>query len=289
MKIFPNAFHKLFCSPLMIHPAARESLESGLLSHMGYRAGPGDPGRPIQDYIDFEKDWKATEEAGRIEDVYKKFRNVAVVKIHGVIDKMVTRFEMQCYGGCDLADVDKALALAANDPQINTIVLDIHSPGGSVTGTPETAARIAEIAKTKEVHAYTSTQICSAAYYIASQADYIAAAPSAIIGSIGVYMAVIDRTRELEMDGIKVELIKSGRLKAMGASFKSLTDEEREYLQKQCDAIYTDFKAACLTHRVIDDSVMQGQCFRGEECVANGLINATTADNIDEYVARLIR
>lgn len=294
MKIAPHAFAKLFCSPLMLHAPVRQGLEHGLLQHMGVvniipQAGPGDPGRPMQDWIDFDKDYQATSEQLRVEAVYKKFRNVAVVKVHGIIDKMLTQFEMDCYGGCDLADVDKALALAANDPSINTVVLDIHSPGGSVTGTPETAARIAEMRKRKEIHAYTSTLCCSAAYYIASQADQISAAPSAIVGSIGVYMALLDQTRQLEMEGLKVELIKAGRLKAMGASFKTLTDEERAILQKSVDGIHADFKAAVTTLRKVDNETMQGQWFDGSEGQKLGLVNDLTNANIDEYVSQLIR
>ncbi|WP_172682970.1 S49 family peptidase [Verrucomicrobium spinosum] len=79
-------------------------------------------------------------------------------------------------------------------------------------------------------------------YWLASQADVIAAAPSSCIGSIGVYMALLDETRALEMEGYTVNLIKAGKHKAMGASFQKLTDEERAIFQGQVDSIYADFK-----------------------------------------------
>jgi signal peptide peptidase SppA len=292
MKVLPNAFAKLFCSPLMLHAPVRDSLESALLSHMempGYRAGVGDPGRTMDDWMQYTQDVRATKEQLRVDAIYKKFANVGIVKIHGVIDKMISQFEMDCYGGCDLADVDKALSLAANDPKVNILILDIHSPGGSVTGTAETAARVARIAQTKEVHAYTSTMCCSAAYYIASQADFIASAPSAIVGSIGVYMALIDQTRKLEMEGIKVELIKAGRLKAMGASFKPITDEERGILQANTDRIHEEFKAAVNSKRPkVSTETMQGQWFDGSSGAQNHLVDEATNLSIDEYASRLL-
>lgn len=278
MKLSPTAFHKLFCSPLLLHAPVREQLERGLLAHMGIVTSEA-----------ISNDTDKSKLSYRVGSIYNTFRNVAVVKIHGVIDKMISEFEMDCYGGCDLADVDKALALAANDPAIDTVVLDLHTPGGSVVGTPETAARVAEIRKTKEVHAYTSTMCCSAGYYIASQADQISAAPSAIVGSIGVYMAILDITRQLDLEGIKVELIKAGRLKAMGASFKELTEEERDFLQAGVDSVYADFKKAVTTLRKVDDETMQGQWFDGTEGQRRGLVDSLVMENLDEYVSQLIR
>lgn len=293
MKTYPNLSAKLYASPLMLREPERQSFETALQAHMTNPApvmysGVGEPGKPIDGWIRVEKDWEATKQQLRVESVYKKYGNVAVVKVHGVIDKMLTQFEMDCYGGCDLADVDKALGLAAADGSVDTVVLSFHSPGGSVTGTPETAARVASLRKTKEVHAFVETMCCSAAYYIASQADQITAAPSAVVGSIGVYMAILDQSRALEMEGLKVELIKAGRLKAMGASFKSLTDEERDILQAEVDGIHKDFKKAVRTLRDVEDSTMQGQWFNGIRGKALKLVDQLSNANLDEYVSGLI-
>lgn len=291
MKTYPHLLAKLYATPLLLRTPERIAFEQVMQAHMFGGAntqGIGEPGRPMQDLLEDIKDYDATKEQLRIEKVYKKFSNVAVVKIHGAIDKVLTQFEMDCYGGCDLADVDKALALAEADPKIDTVILDIHSPGGSVTGTPETAARVARMREVKEIHAYTATMCCSAAYYIASQADRIVSAPSACVGSIGVYMAIIDQTRQLENEGIAVELIKAGRLKAMGASFKKLTDEERELLQASVDRIHKDFKAAVTTLRKVKDEDMQGQWFDGTEAHTKGLVDEITELSIDEYAASLL-
>jgi len=279
MKALPHLFAKLYASPLLLHEPARRSFEQHLLAHMGAGGTITEPAAQ-SGRLDMQR--------ARIDSLYEQAGNIAVIRFHGVVDKMISQFEMDCYGGLDLADVDAALARAQNDPAINTVVLDIHSPGGSVTGTPETAARVATLRETKEVHAYTATLCASAAYYIASQADFIVAAPSALVGSIGVYMAVLDESRALELEGIKVEFIKGGRLKGMGASFKALTDEERDLMQAEVDRIWGDFKAAVTTLRDIEDEDMQGQVFSGMEAERRGLVDAATALSLDEYVSALL-
>lgn len=302
MKAYPHLAAKLLASPLMLRAIERESFISqffeisragGVVLRDSQRpmpqAGPvGTPGRPLERVIQMNQDWKATQRQMRVDDVLTVYGNVAVVKIHGVIDKVISQFDIDCYGGCDLNDVDSALAMAAENPKVDTIVLDIHSPGGSVTGTPETAARVAALRETHEIHAYTSTLCCSAAYYIASQADRITAAPSACVGSIGVYIALLDETKWLENEGLKVELIKAGRLKAMGASWKELTDEERELMQAEVDSIHADFRKACTTLRAIDTESMEGQWFDGKQGKAKKLVDQLTNASLDEYVSDLM-
>ncbi|MEK7765183.1 MAG: hypothetical protein AAB368_02995, partial [bacterium] len=50
-------------------------------------------------------------------------------------------------------EIDAQLAAAVNDRAIDAILLDIDSPGGTVAGVPETAAKIREARKTKLVAA----------------------------------------------------------------------------------------------------------------------------------------
>lgn len=300
MKTFPHLFAKLFRSPLMITDGVRFGIERELLGHMSMGHGGvsevtfpariyGTPGKADERDIEYMKRAAATEAAWRVEQVYQVIGNVAIISIAGVIDKHISSFEMSCYGGCDLADVDRALMLAANESEIEHIVLYINSPGGSVIGVAETAARVAALAKTKEVHAFVDACACSAAYYIASQADMITAAPSAVLGSIGVYLALLDETRALEMDGYKVELMKAGKFKAMGASFKQLTDEERAMFQASVDEIYAQFTGAVRGARPqVSDETMQGQTFTGAKAKAAGLSDELFTGNLDEFVAGLI-
>lgn len=296
VRVHPHLFAKLFCQPVIVTEPVRFALESALLGKMGL-THTGDT-RPPEVEASTSEERKTYAKTRRIERVYSTYGNVAVIEINGVIDKHLSDFEMDCYGGYDLSDFDSAMQVAAADPKIDRVLLNINSPGGSAIGVAESGARVAAMTKKKEVHAFVDAQACSAAYWIASQADHIAAAPSAIIGSIGVYMAILDESRALEMEGYKVELIKAGKFKAMGASFKPLTDEEREILQTRVDVMHADFRSAVKSgrraaterggHQTVADSTMEGQWFDARSGLENRLVDELTNASLDEYVAALI-
>jgi protease-4 len=261
----------------MLHTPARLAFEQYLLQRME-QAG-SDAIQPARA--------NTNEATRRMQRVFEKRSNLGIVRVYGAIDKGLSELEMECFGGCDLADVDRALAAAESDTSINTVLLEMNTPGGSVVGVPETAARIARLRQRKEVHAFTETMCCSAGIYLASQADHFACTPSATVGSIGVYMAMVDQTRAMEMAGLKVNLMKAGKFKAMGSSFKELTDEERALLQAEVDKIHKDFKAAVTTLRAVKDADMQGQWFNGTEAKARNIVDEVTFKNADEWAAEL--
>lgn len=142
-------------------------------------------------------------------------------------------------------------------------------------GTPEAADSVRLANLRKPVLAYADGLVCSAAYWIASQASAIYAMPSAEVGSIGAYMAIMDYTRAAEMEGIRVEMFRSGKHKGMGYPGTSLRDDQREMLQAQVMDIAAKFKAAVRSGRgkPIDDECMQGQSFCVEAAAKCGLID----------------
>jgi signal peptide peptidase SppA len=284
MKSYPRLFQKLFASPLMLHAPVRSSFETQLLARMF-----GDSGAiavPLAAPVTSEEPQDPTE--WRTRRIYQRYNNVAVITIDGVIDKRISEFEMECYGGVDLADVDSALSQAASDTRVDTIVLDINSPGGSVIGVSDTATRIASLRQTKEVHAFINCLACSAGYYLASQADVIAASPSAIVGSIGVYCAILDASEYYAKLGAKMQFIKAGEFKTMGTEWRPLTAAESALLQEGVNTSYNAFKAACTDLRPIADSTMQGQWFDGSQAHDLHLVDQLTGATLDEYVSALL-
>lgn len=151
-------------------------------------------------------------------------------------------------------------------------MLAINSPGGVVTGVPEAAAAIAQLATIKPVVAVTDSQSASAAYWIASQATENWLTPSAEIGSIGVYSALVDESAAWAKDGYKLELMKAGAHKAAGIPGLPLSAEDRALMQASVDSIYAEFTAAVAARRPrMNQSRMQGQMFRGAAAVEAGL------------------
>jgi len=293
MRQYPHLFAKLFASPLMLHTPARQAFETALLARMRGDVSPhqeaiGSAGRVSADWLEWERMKKATEPLVRQEMIYTRHGNVALIKLHGAIDKSLTMMEMQCYGAVDLDDVDSALSLAAGDKRVDTIVLDMNSPGGSTVGVKETAQRIAQLTKEKEVHAYISGMCCSAAYYLASQTDLIAAGESAIVGSVGVYIALLDASRWYTDEGLNMQVLKAGEMKTMGADWRPITEQERAHLQGSVDRCYAEFRQAVTAHREVAQSTMEGQwmdCGTGHELK---LVDALTTATLDDYVGDLI-
>ena len=285
MKTYPHLFTKLFCQPLLLRDLERRTFEQSLLHHMGMiqqhqTVAVVSPQAPAA--LD------RSQMGWRQQRVFEQFGDVAVVHIDGVIDKRVSGFDLECYGGVDLADVDAALSAVQSDAGITRVVLDIHSPGGSVVGVHETYTRLSKLAESKEVHAYVNALACSAGYYLASAADIIAAAPSAIVGSIGVYIAMLDASRWAEIEGLAMQTIKAGKWKDMGSPWRPLTKEEKQRLQDDVNSIHAQFKTAVTANRDIEDDAMEGQWMTAEQGADLGLVDDLTGDTLDEYVTGLL-
>jgi len=217
------------------------------------------------------------------QDILHFYKDVAVVDVQGVIGRKVGMIEKSS-GVTDVNDIADAMMFAAEDSSSAGIVMRIDSPGGTVTGVPELAMLIREIAAEKPVVAFVDGMACSAAYWIASQAHGIVSSASSVCGSIGVYMAMLDTRIAMENQGAKMEVIKAGKFKGIGIQGTSLSDDQRALLQAEVESIHEMFKGSVRIGRgELSDDLMQGQDFMGGESVANGL--ADTLGNMDEAVA----
>src|SRR5262249_20827061 len=101
---------------------------------------------------------------------------------------------------------------------------------------------------------------------------------SSSIGSVGVRMILMDYSEALKEEGIKVNPIVSGKYKVSGASFKPLTDDERQMFQADSDRIYAQFKAAVNSIRPTADENLQGQVFYGRQAVGVGMASGLVED-----------
>ena len=197
---------------------------------------------------------------------------IGVVAIEGPILRKPDLFARIFFGATGSEDIGAALREAAGRDDIKAVFLHIDSPGGTVAGTPELADAVAALDKKKPVYAFSSGLMCSAAYWVASQARAIYATPSAQIGSIGVVQAVVDNSAALDKAGIKVEVFSVGKYKAMGAPGKPLTDDQRELISSNLAEIAGEFHAAVLAKgRAIPAEAMEGQTFSGKQAQRHNL------------------
>ena len=195
---------------------------------------------------------------------YDILPGVRVIPIHGPIGYRIGAIEKVC-GICDVGELNEYLDEAVNDDSVETIVLDINSPGGEIVGIAEFSDKLIAAGKKKNCVAFTDTMACSAAQWIAAACNEVYATPSADLGSIGVYCQLFDVSQAYQNAGIKSELFTSGDLKAIGAEGESLSDKQRAYLQAEINRIGDKFRKF-MRSRIpnIQDEDMQGQSISGE-------------------------
>ena len=208
---------------------------------------------------------------------------IGVIPIVGVIGKGLSPLE-KMMGAVDVADISEAVDAFAASPEVNSIALQISSPGGTVTGVEELANKVRNLQK--PTMAYTDSEMASAAYWIGSATDKVVASPSSTVGSIGVYLAIPDYSKAAEMAGIKMVVLKSGKFKGAGIEGTSLNEAQIQNLQASVETIHQDFKAAVNAKRkMVQADSMEGQTFSGKQAASNGLVGAL-ADSFSEALAK---
>jgi signal peptide peptidase SppA len=275
VKSYPHVVARLFYEPLMITHARHSAMVRILEAHLAkgdYRVDD-DAGESSKVTVETEKpqepDWQT-------------FGPDAIIPVHGVITGKARDIPMSTCGcGLDLVNlmIDRAVA----DKKIKKIIFDFDTPGGSVVGVPETARKIAGIPSSKETISFSDGECCSAGVYLASQCKRSYITGSAYTGSIGVWCAYLDLSRQLANEGQNIQEIAAGKYKTMGAYWKPLTAEERAMVQADVDRIYAEFKEAVRLHREIDDQYMQGQIFDGRQAVEIGLCDGLV-DGIEDLL-----
>ena len=215
---------------------------------------------------------------------------VAIIPVAGVIGHKLGPVA-KMLGGVDALDVMAAIELAADDDEVDTIILDIDSPGGTVAGVPELAETVEAVQEsgTKKIYAYTDSQMASAAYWLAAGANGIFAAPSADVGSVGVYLPVMDTSAALAEQGVSVEIFKSGKYKAAGFPGVALDEEVRKHLQLEVMDTYNEFSGFVKKYRPeLSYDSLQGQTFTGRRAAEIGMIDGE-AKNLDSLLQKLGR
>lgn len=193
--------------------------------------------------------------------------------------------------GTSYTAVRNAVIEAANNPDVSQIVLNIDSPGGTVSGMFDTARLISYVNQTiKPITAHSSGTMTSAAYALGSSAGQVYASDSAKVGSIGVMAVHMDISKRMEDLGVKPTVLFSGEQKALGSEYVPLTDQAREVMQGHMDKLYglfIDHVAATRnkTPDYVRNTMAEGKIFLGKDAQASGLIDGVLG--LDDLVQRL--
>jgi len=231
---------------------------------------------------------------GEIQDVvqqdkleYETQGNVAIIPIQGILAKKINLLQ-KISGGTSTQLISRDIQAALDDTEVETIILKIDSPGGSVDGVETLAGQISEAAKTKRIIAYVDGLAASAAYWLASSANEIyVSEKTAFVGSIGVYQIHVDESESEKMDGVKTTVIRAGKYKAFPDGYEALTNEGKEILQDEVDKIYSIFVNAVAKNRGLDVAAILAQhskVFISSDAVELGLIDGII--NFSELIGK---
>lgn len=213
---------------------------------------------------------------------------VAIIPLQGVIaHRMGGMQEMSGAMSTERFSVMFRSALA--DPGVGSIVIDIDSPGGTISGVTELAGEIFAARGTKPIVAQVNALAASAAYWIAASADEIVSTPSGEVGAIGVITAHTDTSKADEAEGVTRTVISAGKYKGEGRG--PLTDEAKAAIQARVDEAYGVMVGDIARGRGVKasevrDGFGEGRVVSAKQAKAIGMVDRVAT--MDETISRLV-
>lgn len=204
----------------------------------------------------------------------------------GIMGKHLSSFEEMCAGGLSVDRIQAELRAARDDDKVAAIMMHLDTPGGISYGCAETAALVRQVGGAKTIAAFCDSLTASAGYWATCAADAYYITPSADVGSIGVYCAVVDYTAWCEKEGIKVDLIKDGTYKGAGFPGTAMTPEQRALIESEVMDCSAMFKGDVRAARDVSEETMQGQTIGGKKAIDAGLAD-TLVNGLEEALQDL--
>ncbi len=171
----------------------------------------------------------------------------------------------------------KLLKKLRSADHVKGVIVYINSPGGTTTGAEALFEGIRQIAEKKPVVAQFGTVAASAAYIAGLATDHIVARGNTITGSVGVIMQWPEFTGLLDKVGIKMNEIKSGKLKAEPSPFRPENPEAREISKEMIANGHQWFLGLVTNRRKIITSEVpgleEGRVYLGRTALKHKLID----------------
>lgn len=229
--------------------------------------------------------------AAQEKQIARQQGDVMVLPLQGVISNRSNMVQdVSAPRGTSTEAFSTLFRTALNDDKIKAIVLDVNSPGGTVSGVEELTAEILEARGVKPVIAQVNAMAASAAYWIASAADEIVLTPSGEVGSIGVYSLHEDISQMLVQKGVQPTFISAGKYKVEANPFQPLTSDARASLQESVDAYYEKFIRAVaqgrgVAQKAVREGFGEGRMVRADKAIAEKMVDRV--GTMRETLARL--
>jgi protease-4 len=172
----------------------------------------------------------------------------------------------------------EAVEALADDASVKALLVEIDSPGGSVSGGEAMHDAIEKVAAKKPVVTVMRGLATSAGYMIAVPTARIFARSSTLTGSIGVILETGEASGLLSRIGVTAEAITSGPLKDQPSFTRPLTEQGRDVLHGLVMDLYDQFVDMVAEGRhMAPEKVREladGRAYTGRQALALGLVDA---------------
>lgn len=177
------------------------------------------------------------------------------------------------------------------DGSIQSIVLKMRTPGGSVSGTENFSNTIK--ASQKPVVAW-AEMMCSAGYWAGSAAtEVVISGETAMVGSIGTMATLRDTRASKEKTGNKEVLMFASRsVHKNRSTLEALDGKPENYIKEFLDPLNAAFENSVATNRtgkieLKKEDVMTGKVYIGSDIINVGL--ADTMGSLDYAIKRSLQ
>jgi signal peptide peptidase SppA len=234
MTHLPHLATRVFDTPLLIAPQKLEIILGVLAPHLGLEipapAAAAAADRPSRKPYEITPD------------------GIAIIPIEGTL--VHKSYGLDAFSGLrSYVDMQEEIEDAATDPAIKGILLDIDSPGGEVAGVFDLADTIYSARAAKPVFAVANSDAFSAAYLLASGAQYIYAGRTSGLGSIGVIVTHLDVSESDQKRGYKYTVVHAGARKADFNPHAPLSEGARAVMEAEVERTYELLVAAVARNR----------------------------------------
>lgn len=203
-------------------------------------------------------------------------RGVAHISVYGTLVHRAHGLSMLS-GMTSYSGIRSQFNDALNNPDVDSILLEIDSPGGEVAGVFDLVDTIYSARGTKPIIAMINERGYSAAYAIASAADTIYLSRTSGVGSIGVIMLHIDRSEANKKAGLTYTPIYAGERKIDGSPNAPLSETAQAIAQSTVNDMYDLFVSTTARNIGVSENAIrntQAGTYHGQSAVDIGLAHA---------------
>lgn len=158
---------------------------------------------------------------------------------------------------------------------VRAVVVRIDSPGGSTWAARSIERELRRLAKVKPVVVSFGNRATSAAFYIATAADYVLTGATTVTASIGAFHTRLDLSGALDKAGIGVDIRGLGRNSRMNSWCRAHAPTEKLAAMRELESFYDEFISRVADARAMSNSKVRqlagGRSWSGVRALELGL------------------